>query len=124
MKTIKFNPNGDRLSVSFTFGGLIVASYSFTLWEAGSNDHLMYEQGNNQNTDDDVYNLPLPVGPNNGRIIQLRTEFVGLDPANSSDFKITANVKQGNSDLGDETDAGKITGKTQGSLIFIKLITS
>ena len=124
MKTIKFNPNGDRLSVSFTFGGLIVASYSFTLWEAGSNDHLMYEKGNNQNTDDDMYNLPLPVGSNNGRIIQLRTEFVGLDPANSSDFEITANVKQGNSDLGDETDTGKITGKTQGSLIFIKLITS
>jgi hypothetical protein len=121
MKDIKFDPNGERLSVSFVFEGLIVASYSFTLWEAESNHRLMYEQGNNQNSDDDKYDLPMPVSSNNGRLIQLRTDFVGLDPANSKDYSITAQVFQGGIDLGNESENGSITGKTQESLIYILL---
>ena len=121
IKTIKFDPNGEDLKVVFTFEGLIVASYAFTLWEANSNNQLMYEKGNNQNPADDSYAIPPPVINSDGRLIQLRTEFKALDPDNVKQYTITAEVFQGDKSLGKDQDTGDNTGKSQGSLIFILL---
>ncbi|HMQ78326.1 MAG TPA: hypothetical protein PKD94_02065 [Ignavibacteria bacterium] len=119
MKTIEFDPNGERLTASFTFDDLIVASYSFTLWEANSNDRVKYEEGNNQNIDDDSFKLPLPVSTNHGRLLQLRTEFVGLDQSSGRSYEIKAQIHQGGKLLGELSDSGKITGGFQASLIYI-----
>ncbi|MBL6446320.1 hypothetical protein JMN32_08370 [Fulvivirga sp. 29W222] len=121
IKTIKFNPNGEDLKVSFKFEGLIVASYSYTLWETNSNNRVVYEKGNNQNPDDDSYVLPPPVASCDGRMIQLRTEFKALDPENVKQYTITAEVFQGDQSLGKDEDAGDNTGKSQSSLIYILL---
>jgi hypothetical protein len=124
MKTIIFNSNGERIRVNFTFTGLIAASYAFTLWEAGSNNRVLYETGNNQNNDDDSFFLPLPVPVNNGRLIELRTEFIGLDAVSYKLYKIKTEILQGSNNLGSEEDSGEVTGKTQSSIIFIKLSSS
>lgn len=121
MQTISFQPAGDRIKASITFEGLIVASYTFTLWEAQSNNRLIHEMGNNQNPNDDDYLLPLPVGANDGRLIQLRSEFVGLDPQNSPTFQIKIALSQGEQAIGEAVDEGQITGQPQESLIYLVL---
>ncbi|UII33676.1 hypothetical protein LVD17_07575 [Fulvivirga ulvae] len=121
IKTIKFDPNGGDLKVVFTFEGLIVASYAYTLWEANSNNQLIYEKGNNQNPDDDSYTIPPPVIDSDGRLVQLRTEFKALDPENIKQYTITAEIFQAGQSLGKDQDTGENTGKSQGSLIFILL---
>jgi hypothetical protein len=123
MKEIKFDPSGEPLKISFIFTGLIVASYTYTLREAESNKKIepVYE-GNNKNPEDDIYYLPLPVGANNGRIIEFSTSFKGLDPKNFEDYGIRAEIYQGEKLIGFDEDNGKVTGKAQDSLIFFKLI--
>lgn len=121
IKTIKFDPDGEDLKVAFTFEGLIVASYSYTLWEANSNNRLVYKKGNNQNPEDDSYSIPPPVIDSDGRMIQLRTEFKALDPDNIKKYTITAEIFQGDKSLGKDQDIGDNTGKAQSSLIFILL---
>ena len=121
MKVITFTAGGGRLKAEFEFIGLIVASYAFTLWEAGSNERKMYEKGNNKNPQDDSYLLPEPADVNHERLIQLRTEFVGLDPAANKAFKIIAHVYQGDMLLGSSEETGEVTGNAQTSLIFIQL---
>ena len=122
MKIVYFEVGGNQLKVKFEFIGLIVASYAFTLWEANSRQRVMYEKGNNQNPEDDSYLLPHPPAEQNDeRLIQLRTEFIGLDPASNKDYKIVASVYQGDKFLGDDKDQGEITGKAQTSLLFIQL---
>ena len=122
MKTINFNRQGGEIKVEFKFTGLITASYEFTLWAADSNDRIMHKTGNNQNAQDDIYSLPVPAADNEGRIIQLRTEFVGLDPINSKQFKIIVSVDQGSKTIGELNDEGEVTGKMQSSLIFAQLV--
>lgn len=124
MKTIEFDPNGSALKVAFKFSGFLLASYTYTLWEAESNHKVVYEKGNNQNPQDDEYKLPMPVKANDGRLIQLRTEFVAQDPDNVKKFLITAEVYQGGSLLDKGEDTGDNTGSAQSSLIFIKLKAS
>lgn len=121
IKTIKFDPDGEDLKVVFTFEGLIVASYAYTLWEANSNNQLIYEKGNNQNPTDDCYTIPPPVINSDGRLIQLRTEFKALDPTNVKKYTVTAEVFQGDKSLGKDQDSGNNTGNAQSSLIFILL---
>ncbi|MEP2773087.1 MAG: hypothetical protein ABJH05_13130 [Fulvivirga sp.] len=124
MKTIEFDPNGPILKVNFKFSGFILASYTYTLWEAESNHKVVYEKGNNQNPQDDSYQLPMPVKANDGRLIQLRTEFLAQDPDNVEKYTITAEVYQGDTLLDKAEDQGDNTGSAQSSLIFIKLKAS
>ncbi|WP_296620936.1 hypothetical protein [Marivirga sp.] len=123
MKTIEFNPNGEALKVSFKFSGFLLASYTYTLWEAESNHKVVYEKGNNQNPQDDTYQLPMPLKANDGRLIQLRTEFIAQDPSNVKNYTISAEVYQGSNLLGSAKDEGGNTGSAQSSLIFIKMET-
>lgn len=122
MKEIKFKADGEPLSVKFEFIGFIAATYGFTLWEAKSNVEVIYKKGNNQNPDDDTYDLTKPAEKNHERLIQLTTEFIGLDDATGTDYLIKASVYQGGQHLGSAEENGKITGQTQTSLLFIKLI--
>ena len=121
MEKIQFDPEGAALKVTLQFEGLIVASYSFILWDAHSNTRLLSHIGNNQNTQDDVYELPSPVEDNDGRLIQLRTEFKALDPINVKQHKIMVEVYQGDELIGKAEEVGDNNVKAQGSLIFILL---
>ena len=124
MKKVTFDPNGSSLKVDFQFKGFIVASYTYTLWEADSNHRIVREKGNNQNPQDDSYELPVPLSSNKNRLIQLRTEFVAQDPDNIKEYSILAEVYQGDQLIGSAEDQGANTGSSQDSLLFIMLTTS
>lgn len=122
MKLIPFNNTGGRLKVSFTFKGTIAASYTFILWESGSNTEVMEEKGTNLNPDDDSYNLPLPTANNDGRIIDFGTTFKNLGPGASTNYTIKTEVFQDGKLLGDDSDSGIISNEIKRSKIYIKLV--
>jgi hypothetical protein len=122
MKEIRFNPHGPVLSVKLEFFGLIAASYGIKLSEKNSNQAVFYYTGDNLNPKDDRYNLPARARDNDGRILRLSTEFYGLDPANFKEYKIVISVYQGDKLLDSQNDTGAITGVTQSSLQFVKLV--
>ncbi len=124
MAVAVFDPDGPGLRVRFTFTGLILASYTFTLWSATDNSWVMHESGNNQNPADDAYDLPLLVKDNAGRLVQLRTEFIAADGEAGTEYDIMAELVQGDRQLAEVHDKGELTGKAQSSLLYIKLKTA
>ena len=124
MKEIKFDPNGPAISVHLEFTGLIAAVYAVNLAEKNSNRIVFKAKGNNQNSEDDKCELPGSTISNDQRVLMVSTEFYGLDPVNFKDYKIVTSVYQGNQLLDSVTEKGVITGKTQSSLIFIKLVAA
>ena len=124
MKEIRFNPHGQDLSVKIEFFGLIAAAYAIKLSEKNSNNAVFYHTGDNLNPQDDYYVLPPPVSENDGRILRLSTEFYGLDPTNFKNYNIVMSIFQGGQILDSQNDQGLITGTTQSSLQFIKLIAN
>ncbi|MDR6564642.1 MULTISPECIES: hypothetical protein [unclassified Arcicella] len=122
VKKVKIDPAGQMVAVKITFEGLIIASYQYVLWEAQSNQILEKKDGNNQNPFDDTYSLPLPVAKNVGRIIDVRTRFVGLDTDISKEYTISVAVFQNGKMIDEAVDKGAITGNSQLSQIYIILI--
>ena len=121
MAVAAFDPDGQGLRVRFTFTGLILASYTFTLWSATDNSWVIHESGNNQNPADDAFDLPEPVKDNAGRLVELRTEFVSADGEAGNEYDIMAELVQGDERLAEVHDKGELTGKAQSSLLYIKL---
>lgn len=120
VQKVKIDPNGERLKINISYEGLIVASYVYQLWEAQSNDVITTEKGNNQNPDDDSYLLPMPVSSNVGRIVDVRSRFVGLDPDVSKKYKIKVEVFQDDK-IGEVIDAGELSSNSNLSQIYIIL---
>jgi len=119
VKKIKIDSDGEQLKVKLTFIGLIVASYEYMLFETNSNNILENHKGNNQNPDDDNYLLPLPNNLNVGRILDIKTNFVALDNLKFEKYKITAELFQGNTKLGEVSDDGITSVDSQSSQLFI-----
>lgn len=119
---IKYNPNGQRIFAKIVFKGLVVGSYEYLLWESESNEVLEEKKGNNQNPWDDEFPLPMPVSSNNNRIIDMRAKFVGLDPVNAPEFKISLLIYQGKELIGEavdeSTDDRKLDGKGKTSQLY------
>ncbi|NVO11512.1 MAG: hypothetical protein HXX16_16235 [Bacteroidales bacterium] len=120
VEKVKINPNGERVKIEISFTGLIVASYEYLLWEAQSNTVLETHQGNNQNPHDDDYLLPMPLANNIGRIIDVRTRFVGLDPDDLKKYEVKVEIFQPNS-IRQVIDSGIVNGKSQFSQIYITI---
>jgi len=93
---IIFDHNGENLSIELSYKGLIAASYTYTLWEADSNDIVEQKKGNNLNSMDDKYTLPSPVSSNSGRLVDIHSTIHGLyDNADEGEFMIIITIKQG-----------------------------
>jgi hypothetical protein len=121
MTTVKFDSTGEPLKISFIFNGLIAASYTYTLWEANSNNKIERHFGNNQNPDDDIYVLPSPVNINIDRLIEFNVSFKGLDTVDIKDYTIKAEIYQGDNLVGSDKDSGEVTGNPQDALMFFML---
>ena len=64
--------------------------------------------------------LPSPVSNNHGRRIVLETGFYGIDHTNFPDYEIRLEVFQNGLKIGSTIDKGKLDGKGEYSLLFIK----
>ena len=119
VKSIRIDPTGLPLSFNLEFKGAIIASYEYMLFEADSNKVLIRQGGNNKNPNDDRYELPIPVISNIKRLIDVRTNFVGLDPDNFPDYEIILDFFQGTTLMDSAIDSGKCTGQAQISQLFV-----
>jgi hypothetical protein len=123
MKIINFKKEGGRLKVNFRFEGLVPISYVFEFFEANSNDLVLNPapRGNNLNSDDDSYPLPMPSQLNKGRIIMFHPSINALDE--DADFNIIIEVIQENMVLDTLTHKGHIKkgGMTQKPMLIVKL---
>lgn len=116
---MNFKENGGPLEVNFVFEGPIVASYYYNLYKKDSNDTAQEGPGNNQNTQDDRYYLPLPENDNNGRIIELNTSF--YTTATAGNYKITIELYQSGVKIDEHFEEAAVTGGKQTSLLMAKL---
>lgn len=124
MAEFKFNPaDPSPLKVKITYYGKLQAAYIYTLWEGDSNVIVQRHEGNNLNPQDDVYELPLPTADHNGRIIEVRSSFIGTYPETHPDYQIDVEVFQGDALLGTDTDSGKLDDKVQQAVSYIILTT-
>jgi hypothetical protein len=123
METAIFNPDGAPLKTKVVYrNGVIAAAYNLKLSVKDGNTAVLYWDGDNLNPEDDNYTLPEPAEANDGRIIRLSNEFYGIDPDNSNVYEIALEVWQGETMINRNSDFGTITGQTQGSLMFTKLV--
>ena len=116
---VKINPAGDPIWIDIRFTGLAVASYEYQLFHSTNNHVLQHHKGNNQNPEDDSYYLPVPVAGNIGRLIDVRSNFVGIDPVNYKEFEARVEIYQGKQKLGEVKENGELSGLTQFSQLFI-----
>lgn len=124
LKAIVFNANNGPVTVQLDFKGLIGLSYTFTLWEANSNQTVMQVSGNNLNSADDQYELPSPANMNNNRLIDLLSSFTGMGLNSSTPYTISiAVIQQGNT-----IDTYSISGsvdyeQTRQVQMYVKLVS-
>ncbi len=75
MDSYKFKLGGGPVRVGFSISqGAVVAVYRFKLYNRDSNYVVWQQPGDNQNTQDDVYELHGGAELQNGRRLMLRTE--------------------------------------------------
>lgn len=106
MKEVKFQADGDPLSVSIEFGYAQIASYRLRLWESESNVAVLDKSGDNKNPIDNSYNLPLPTKNNDRRLLQLEVSLLSPTSAQGDQYSATLIFKQGNKEIDRMTEQG------------------
>lgn len=98
---IPFDHHGGVISILIEYQGLVAASYTYTLWEANSNDIVAQRKGNNQNPEDDRYNLPSPATVNTKRLIDVHSTVKGLyEHENEGNYKVIITIFQDGIEIG------------------------
>jgi hypothetical protein len=122
MEVIYFTQSGDPLKVNFVVkNGVLAVAYCIKLSEKNSNKAVATFEGDNLNTEDDCYYLPMPVDDNNERIIRLSADFCGLDPELSKSYSMGIEVYQGDRLLKYACKEGDLSLTTQSLLLFVQL---
>jgi hypothetical protein len=122
METILFDKNGEQLKICFKVkNGVISAAYTIELFDNGSNVPIITYSGDNTNSSDDCFPLPLPLAVYNGRLIQLTVNFKGLDLAMSKKYSIGFEVCQGEVLIGSVFEEGDLSSGEQSVTIFAEL---
>lgn len=105
MQHVKFDPNGQPLKVQIDYFGPLTASYVYTLWEKNSNAKADERSGNNQNSQDDLYDLLSPVNENDGRIVEVFSTLA--NPTETQQNEIVAiKILQGDAVLHSDENPG------------------
>jgi len=122
MNNIFYEKDGDPLKIKFKVeNGVIAIAYTIKLSERDSNKAVAYYDGDNQNPEDDVYFLPIPIEQNNERILRLSATFYPLDLDLSKKYLIKLEVYQRDILLDSIEQDGDLTLSTQAILLFAKL---
>lgn len=119
METAKFNKNGGPIEVEIKAGYAQPGTYSLFLWEANINKVIFEKPGNFINTDDDKYQLPLPIKDNDGRIIDVGITFVLTPPI--EDYYAEVIVTQDGEIIGKDSVQGSSSEQTKSIKLLIQL---
>lgn len=118
-----FDPQGESLQVKFLVkNGVLAAAYQIKLSLKDSNQAAATFDGDNQNTEDDLYHLPNSAAENDGRVLRLMSDFKGLDLGMSKKYTIALEVFQGGKLIGTMEESGNLIEGGQHLMLFGKLI--
>lgn len=106
MKEVKFQADGEQLSVRIEFGYAHIASYRLRLWESKNSVVVIDKSGDNKNPNDNSYNLPLPTKNNDRRLLQLEVSLLSPTSAQGEQYSATLIFKQGNKEIDRMTEQG------------------
>jgi hypothetical protein len=123
MKTIRFDPNGGKLKVKYTFTGLIAGSYSHTLWDKTLRIRLQRDK-KRELPEYIEYDLLEPAVSNEEDMVELFVEFRGTGTQDFLDYEIKAEIYQENNFIDDDKESKKITGSLQHTTLQIKLLST
>jgi hypothetical protein len=122
MEIINFKKSGDPLRVKFVVkNGVLAVAYWIKLSEKNSNKAIATYDGDNQNTEDDIYYLPTPVDDNDERLLRLSADFYGLDIELSKKYSMGLEIYQGDNLLKYVEKTGDLGVNAQSLLLFVQL---
>lgn len=118
--SVTFNPQGGQVQIKLEFLGDFFAEYLYELWSAIDNSKADEKEGNNNNPQDDIFNLPTPLILNKGRLAKFTISFLGRSE-NHPNYEMNARVFQDGMELGVASDAGLLTFNEQDLTFRISL---
>jgi len=125
MTQINFLRNGGELYIEFLVRvGVLAASYSLSLVEAGSVQIIATYNGDNQSIDDDKFMLPKPALANDNRKLDWTVDFKGLDLSMSPSYEFVITLYQAHEIIGKAVSSGTLSGSDQyaNGLIVLKAV--
>lgn len=81
-----------KIRIRYAGSNPVLAGYEYQLKTYDTNEVLEERSGDNQEGDDDIFILPMPVAENTGRKVVLSSAVAAIDK--DSDFEITMEVIQ------------------------------
>ena len=90
----KLKTGVSEVKIQITYKGAppVLAGYVYKLIANNSNAPLDYHQGDNQNSQDDLYSLPTPVMANKNRMITLTSSVAAIN--SDADYVVQIDVIQ------------------------------
>lgn len=107
MQTISIDPNQGVVSVDLLFPTPQVTTYRLQIFKPNSNDLLLDVTGNNQNTDDDTYALPMPPSGNTGCLLWCTATTIDPQGAGNN-YQVQMAVSQADATTGVKTQLGVV----------------
>ena len=101
------------VTIEIRYFGLLSASYVYSLWEMNSNLKVDTKHGNNLNSADDIFQLPVPNSNNVGRLVELFSTLNNPEPDARPEI-VAINIIQDNTVLftDEKPDGFKFDGDT------------
>jgi len=109
-ETIRFDPNGDALSVELTCVHAQDGVYNLYLWAPDSNRPIWERSGDFESSADDRYTLPGSAAEQGGRKAHASMRVILIPPETKYEVRLT--VRQGDEDIGVVTASGDSTQST------------
>jgi hypothetical protein len=134
MKTVNYNPEGERLWVNIEMKGLYFVSYTYQLWSSSITEPPILtsplKNGNNESPHDDYYpivndyNPTEPLSQYHNRALEIRLLVKKVDGDNG--YRLRAVVYQGNdyetaTELGFDEVEGTLNGGVKIESLLLKL---
>lgn len=109
------------LKLIIRFEGVVNLAFVIRLIDADGNTIIDNVSGNNLEASQFQYDFPSPSMDNNGRTLQVRCRFRGLDPGNFPKFRISSWLYQNHLLLNEDIREGDLTGGYQSVSMTYKI---
>ena len=113
---IKSGVSDVRIAILYAGTAPVLAGYEYQLKTGDLNPPIDSRQGDNQNSQDDIYALPTPAGQNAGRKAVVTSKIAAMD--RDSDYEVRINVLQDGTITDTLISRGKVAANGEAALSF------
>ena len=113
---LRGNVSDVRIQITYLGSNPVLAGYEYQLKPGDSNSPLEDKTGDNQNTQADIYSLPVPVTDNIGRKVVLTSKIAAIDK--DADYTVKMDVIQDGTITDTLISKGKVKADGESKLSF------